>query len=50
MDTLSQLIRTSFIAGKGNFLIDADFSSIEARIKNGGSKFLERTAKFMRRR
>ena len=32
MDTLSQLICTSFIAGKGNFLINADFSSIEARI------------------
>ena len=31
-DTLSQLIRTSFIASKGNTLIDADFSAIEARV------------------
>ncbi len=31
-DTLSQLIRTSFIASKGNKLVDADFSSIEARV------------------
>lgn len=31
-DTLSQLIRTSFTATKGNKLVDADFSSIEARI------------------
>ena len=29
-DTLSQLIRTSFIASNGNTLIDADFSAIEA--------------------
>ena len=32
MDTLSQLIRTSFIAGNGHKLVDADFSSIEARV------------------
>ena len=32
MDTLSQLIRTSFVASEGNVLVDADFSSIEARI------------------
>lgn len=32
MDTLSQLIRTSFVASNGNKLIDADFSSIEARV------------------
>lgn len=31
-DTLSQLIRTSFIASPGNKLVDADFSSIEARV------------------
>jgi len=31
-DTLSQLIRTSFIASKGNKLVDADFSAIEARV------------------
>ncbi|MBR1760916.1 MAG: DNA polymerase [Schwartzia sp.] len=31
-DTLSQLIRTSFIADKGHKLVDADFSSIEARV------------------
>lgn len=31
-DTLSQLIRTGFIATPGNMLIDADFSAIEARV------------------
>jgi DNA polymerase len=31
-DTLSQLIRTAFVAAPGNVLIDADFSAIEARI------------------
>lgn len=31
-DTLSQLIRTSFIASEGNILVDADFSAIEARV------------------
>lgn len=31
-DTLSQLIRTSFIASSGNKLVDADFSAIEARV------------------
>lgn len=31
-DTLSQLIRTAFVATTGNVLIDADFSAIEARV------------------
>lgn len=31
-DTLSQLIRTAFVAPPGNVLIDADFSAIEARV------------------
>ena len=31
-DTLSQRIRTAFVATPGNVLIDADFSAIEARV------------------
>ncbi len=31
-DTLSQLIRTAFVASPGKILIDADFSAIEARV------------------
>lgn len=31
-DTLSQLIRTAFVATPGNILVDADFSAIEARV------------------
>lgn len=31
-DTLSQLIRTAFVATPGHVLIDADFSAIEARV------------------
>ena len=32
LDTLSQLIRTAFVAPDGHVLIDADFSAIEARV------------------
>lgn len=31
-DTLSQLIRTAFVAAPGHTLVDADFSAIEARM------------------
>lgn len=31
-DTLSQLIRTAFVASTGHILVDADFSAIEARV------------------
>lgn len=31
-DTLSQLIRTAFVASPGSMLLDADFSAIEARV------------------
>ena len=31
-DTLSQLIRTAFVAEPGKLLVDADFSAIEARV------------------
>lgn len=31
-DTLSQLVRTAFVASPSNVLIDADFSAIEARV------------------
>ena len=31
-DTLSQLIRTAFVASPGHLLLDADFSAIEARM------------------
>lgn len=31
-DTLSQLIRTAFVAAPGHVLVDADFSAIEARV------------------
>lgn len=31
-DTLSQLIRTAFVAAPGHLLLDADFSAIEARM------------------
>lgn len=31
-DTLSQLIRTAFVAPEGKILLDADFSAIEARV------------------
>lgn len=53
-DTLSQLIRTSFIAEPGNALVDADFQPLRRAsyrgwpAKAGGLMYSGRTAKFTR--